>query len=279
MAYVGKGAPLFSLFERQFNEAKISFNSLGKSLKSKKALELEGKLIFLNIYLNLLSKVHFKEEKLKFELFGPFKTICKGLKRIHHFKMVSDAFYIEKSRMDMEYNSYEKYLIAEKKELYKEVYEGLLFSSPDIWEPLYTGADHYSKEIQPLMINTATTQLINEEIEYCGSNGDSHLDSQAIKEILEGLRIIIAVENITIAIGLNPLFTGAIHGEIKELCQVLNKWHQNHLFAQYLSSFLSEKDQAGTKYLELVKNIKSNKQRLTKEVAGHCKYTFAKLLS
>src|SRR5690554_2253023 len=89
---LGKGSPLFHLFESQFKEARSLFNALGKNFKSKKAIELEEKLIFLNIYLQVLNKIHFTEERLKFEPFVPFKPICKSMRRIHHFKLAIEAF-------------------------------------------------------------------------------------------------------------------------------------------------------------------------------------------
>ncbi len=84
------------------------------------------------------------------------------------------------------------------------------------------------------------------------------------------------VENIKIAVGFNSLFIEDIHVEMKKLCQILNVWFQNHLFAQHLNFFLSENEMVGAKYLELAKSIKYNKIRLTEEVASHSKNLFQK---
>lgn len=271
-------SPMFHLFDQKFSEAKASFHILGKKLKCRTALDLEERIIFLGIYLQILSKIHFKEEKLKFELFDPFKTVCKGLKRIHRFKLISNAFESEKALTGMEYGGYQKHLIGEKKDLFKEVYNLLISTSPDIWEPFYAAVYTYSDGLTPLMINTATTQLINEEADLICLDGEFPLDSQSIKDILEGLRVITAVENIKIAIGLNPNFTTGVHGEMKNLGQLLNQWYQNHLFAQHFHFFLSENEQVGRKYLDLAKNVRKHKKRLTLEVASQCKILCTQLL-
>jgi hypothetical protein len=270
--------PMFHLFNQQYKEARNSFNALGKNFKSRKALELEDRLIFLNIYLQLLSKIHFKEERLKFESFGPFKTILKSLKRIHHYKLAMTAFEEEKRSRGSSYNTYENFLAAEKKELYKKAYEGLVSAPLDIWEELYITSYHYSKGVSPLMINTATTQLINEEIEDISVVDEDLLDSQSIRDLMEGLRIIHAVENINISLGLNPFFIPNIHLEMKALNQLVIKWHQTHLFAQHLNFFLGENDQVATKYLDMAKRTKIKKQRLTKELANLCMPFFSKLV-
>jgi len=270
--------PVFHVCNQHYKEARNSFNALGKNFKSRKALELEDRLILLNVYLQLLSKIHFKEQRLKFESFDPFKTICKSLKRIHHYKLAMTAFEGEKRSMGNSYNTYENFLAAEKKELYKKAYEGLVSAPLDIWEELYTTSYHYSKGVTPLMVNTATTQLINEEIEDISVVDADLLDSQSIRDLMEGLRTIHAVENINISLGLNPYFISNIHLEMKELSQLVIKWHQTHLFAQHLNFFLGENDQVGTKYLDLAKRTKVKKQRLTKELANLCMQFFSKLV-
>ena len=63
-----KVSPLFQLFEKQYGEAHSLLTALNKNFRSKKALELEEKLVFINVYLHLLNKIHFQEERLKFEL-------------------------------------------------------------------------------------------------------------------------------------------------------------------------------------------------------------------
>ena len=258
---------MFHLFDQQFHEARTIFNALGKNFKSKKALDLKEKLIFLNIFFHLIGKVHFnKEESLKFKPFYPFNNLCKALKRIQHYKLSVSAYAEEKARTNKNYLSYDKFLAALKEDLYKEVYEVIISTPTGIWEPLYSTAFYYSRDMTPLMIDTSTTKLINEEIKFVGLKEWIHLDSQSINEIIDGLRVLTLVENIRIAVGLNPVFTEFIHGEMRKLNLVLNNWYKNHLLAQHLNFFFSEKEQVSDKYLLLAKNIKSVKLDLTEEV-------------
>jgi hypothetical protein len=271
-----KVSPLFHLFDQQYNEAKASLCLLSKSFKSKKAQELEEKLIFLNIYLHLLSKIHFTEENLRFEPFDPFKRIGKALKRIRYYKLAVATYDAEKGSTGLTYNTYDKFLATEKKELYREVYDIIVTAPLDVWEPLYATAHQYSQNIKPLMIDTSATKLINEEIEYLNYQEKDNPDSQSIKEIMEGLQTITAVENIKIAVGFNSMFTEDIHGEMKKLSQVMTQWFQNHLFCQHLNYFFGEKEIVGTKYLELAKSIKTKKLKLTEEVASLSQKLFVK---
>lgn len=272
-----KVSPLFQLFEKQYAESRIIINSLDKNFRTKKALEMEEKLIFLNIYLHLLNKIHFQEERLKFEAFEPFVQLRKSLKRVHHYGLVTSASEEEKGTE--RYLLYETLLLTEKKILYKKVYETVLSSKgSDIWDAMYASAYDYSKAIRPLMIETATRQLINEELENITFDGKETLDSQGIREVMEGLQVITAVENIKVALGLDTVFTPGIHAEMKVLLQALVKWHQNYLFVQHFNYFLSENEEVGQKYLELARRIKDKKKRLTTEVAGLCNELLVKLL-
>jgi hypothetical protein len=270
-----KVSPVFQLFEKQYREARSLLNALGKNFRSKKALELEERLIFINVYLHVLNKIHFKEERLKFESFSGFRAIDKSLKRIHHYKLVMMAFEEEKGKIG--YASYEAFLLSEKKSLYKDVYELIVSRPLDIWEKLYVTTYDYSKGIKPLMIDTATHQLINEELEYMRIGDEETLDSQAMRDVMDGLRIVTVVENINIAVGLNPVFTSGIHKEMRELLKVLAEWNQTYLFAQHLNHFLSDNEQVGNKYLDLAKRMRDKKKRLALEVASLYGNLFSKL--
>src|SRR5690606_24125520 len=164
-----KVSPLFQLFEKQYGEARSLLTALNKNFRSKKALELEEKLVFINVYLHILNKIHFQEERLKFESFSGFRAIERSLRRIHHYKLVISVFEEEKGKE--RYASYENFLTSEKKALYKEVYELIISHPLDIWEKLCVAVYDYSKGIKPLMIDTATRQLINEELEYLNVGG------------------------------------------------------------------------------------------------------------
>ena len=257
------------LFDRQYHQAKSAFNFLNKNFKSKKALELNDSLIFLNIYLDLLNRIHFHEERLQFQLFEPFKPIHKALKRIQHFKLVQTALEQESSAHHTPYNTYKKFLTGEKKELYKEVYETLFTTPLGMWESLYASIYDYGRNNRPLQIDTATLQLVNEEIEFFQfKSKNSQMDSQSIKDLMDGIRVITVVENVRIAVGMNTIFRDTVHEKLKGLRQALNSWHRTHLFGQHLQFFLGENADVGQKYIDLAKRIKNKKQRLTKEVAS-----------
>ena len=275
---IEKVSPLMELFDRKFYQGKSAFNSLNKNFKSKKALELNDNLTFLNIYLDLLNRIHFHEERLQFQLFEPFKPIHKALKRIQHFKLVQVALEQESSTHDTSYNTYKKFLIGEKKELYTEVYE-ILFTTPlDIWESLYASIGNYGRNNEPLQIDTASLQLVNEEIDFFQfKDKSSQIDSQSLKELMDGIKVIIAVENVRLAVGMNTIFTDTVHKKLKRLRLVLNRWHQTHLFGQHLQYFLGENVDVGPKYIDLAKRVKDNKQRLTKEIASPYHHLFSKL--
>ena len=274
---IEKVSPLMELFDRKFYQAKSAFNFLNKNFKSTKALELNDNLIFLNIYLDLLNRIHFDEERLQFQLFEPFKPIHKALKRIQHFKLVQAALEQESSTHDTSYNTYKKFLAGEKKELYKEVYE-ILFTTPlDIWESLYASIGNYGRNNGPLQIDTATLQLVNEEIDFFQKDKNSQMDSQSIKYLMDGIRVITVVENVRIAVGMNTIFTDPVHEKLKGLRLALNRWRQTHLFGQHLQFFLGENIDVGPKYIDLAKRVKNNKQRLTKEIASLYHDLFSKL--
>ncbi len=76
---------------------------------------MEEKLIFLNIYLHLLSKIHFTEENLRFEPFDPFKRIGKALRRIRYYKLAITTYDAEKASTGLSYNTYDKFFSTEKK--------------------------------------------------------------------------------------------------------------------------------------------------------------------
>src|SRR5690606_30204301 len=123
-----------------------------------------------------------------FEPFYPFQALCKALKRIHHYKSSVSAYAAEKARTHEVYLSYDRFLAALKEEVYREIYEVVIATPTEIWDELYATAFFYARDTDPLMIDTATTMLINEEIEYIDFKERIHSDSQSINEIIEGLR-------------------------------------------------------------------------------------------
>ncbi|WP_194776613.1 hypothetical protein [Pararhodonellum marinum] len=273
-----KTSPIFDLFDQQFDLAKKSFSSLNKQFRSKKAIELEEKIIFLEIYIDLLAKIHFSDKSFKFRLFKPFKALLKNVRKVHHLKLIRTALEYQKSLKLMGYNSYEKHIEAEKKVLYNEVYDQVTATPFGIWEDLYKEAFQYSQDLRPLLINTATTQIINEELEYFRLENNSNLKPKTIKDIHEGLQIIIALENIRMLSGLNPIFVESIHEKMNQLKRSLYLWYQNHLLLQHLSFFLTEKEDVNSKYKQLILDLGTQKSKLTEKVTDQCKYLFKRIL-
>lgn len=274
----GKVSPIFSLFSRQFDEGKDAFLNLGRQYKGKKAIELEQKLIFIEIFIELLGRVHFETPNLKFELFGPFKDLFRGLKKTKHIKYIQAQLDFVKAKNDLTYNSYEKYLLDEKKKLYNEIYELIVGTSLETWRQLYDQVRKNCVDLKPLMINTATTQIINEELEYFNLDNKSKLDFKALKDIYEGLRVIIAMENIRIESGFNPIFIDEVHQKMAELQQSLLFWYQNHLLMQHLIYYFGDKEEISKKYRDLHSFLKSNKKSLTSKVESQCKFLFDRIL-
>lgn len=274
----GKISPIFRLFDTQYKEAKNAFLVLGKQYKGKKAVELEQKLIFLEIYVDLISKIHFEEKKLKFEVFKPFKEIFRGLKKTKHLKLVLEELNKVKLKNNLTYNSYEKFLLDEKKEHYNKIYDLILSTPLETWEKFYENVYQHSSGLQPLMVNTATTQIINEELEFFNLDHKTKLDNKALKDIYEGLRVIIALENIRIESGLNAIFVAEVHEKMKLLQVSLLSWYQNQLFTQHLVYFFGEKDDISKKYKDLLTELKADKKKYTLTVEKQCKYLFDRIL-
>lgn len=274
----GKLTPLFQLFEQQFENGKTIFESLSKAYRGKKAIELEQSLIFLEIYIDLLSHIHFKEEKLKFKVFAPFKDVFKGLKKTKHIKMILSQVETAGMKNSEVFNSYTKRLLSEKNTIYTDVYNLIVAMPLQVWDDLYREAYGYSKGLKPLMINTSTNQIITEELEYFQIDNQTKLTSKALKDIYEGLRIIIALENIRVESGLNAVFIDDVHARMSTLQKALLMWYENHLFMQHLTSFLAEKEAIPKKYKDLLDQLHTNKKTYTDRVLILCKELFVRIL-
>ena len=274
----GKLSPLFQPFHQQFHEGKSLFNALSKQFRGKKAVELEQKLIFLEIYVDLLAKIHFKEDQLKFQVFSPFKGIFKGLKKVKHIRIILAQLEIYKVSSGETFNSYEKFLLSEKNRLYTEVYDMIVGAPLKIWEDLYEEAYKYSHGIKPLAINTATTKIIEEELEFFNLENKHKLDYKGIKDIYEGVRVITALENIRIEIGFNPIFVSAVHEYLTTFQKDLLDWYENHLLMQHMISYLSDKENVSKKYLDLLSKLKENKKTYTLQVEKKCRFLFDNII-
>ncbi|GAB3647419.1 hypothetical protein GCM10028791_09330 [Echinicola sediminis] len=272
-------SPIFQLFDQQYDLAKRLFISLSKQFRSKKATELEEKLIFMEIYIDLLSKIHFNEKKLKFQLFGPYRELFKSLKKVLHIKLIQQALAEETASAGMSFGSYEKILLKDKNKIYGDAYDLIMGTPLEIWEALYREAFEHSRNIKPLMINTSTTQIINEELEFFKFDSEKKLEAKEIKDIYEGLQVIITLENVRIVSGLNATFTRVIHKHMNDLSQQLYKWYQNHLFLQHLTFSLADQEEAPSKkYLTLINSLKNNKKKLTTKVVSQCQHLFSDIL-
>ncbi|AWW31516.1 hypothetical protein DN752_16055 [Echinicola strongylocentroti] len=272
-------SPIFQLFDQQYTLAKRLFVNLTKVFKSKKAIELEEKLIFLEIYIDLLSRVHFSEEKLKFILFGPYKPLFKSLKKALHIKLVILALDEETTKSGVQFGSYRKSLLKDKEAIFSEAYDAIMATPTKIWEELYRESFEHSRQLKPLQINTATTQLINEELGYFKFDSEKQLEAKEIKDIYEGLQLIITLENVRIVSGLNATFTELIHDHMNDLSQLLYKWYQNHLFLQHLTFSLSNTEELPSKkHQVLIQKLKSNKKKLTAKAVSQCQHLFSDIL-
>ena len=74
-------SPVFQLFSHQHQQAKALFLELGKEIKSAKAIALLEQLEFLELYSELLEKIHFEQKHLGYSLFFPLKTLKSLFKK------------------------------------------------------------------------------------------------------------------------------------------------------------------------------------------------------
>ncbi|OOG73117.1 hypothetical protein [Algoriphagus sp. A40] len=261
-----KTSPVYQIFEQQHQDAKILFLALGKQIKSKKAIELQTKLEFLELFTDLMDKIHFEDQSLGSDLFLPFKTLKKSLRKTHHLKLVGRNLKARKAKSELGYDSYKDYLRAQKRKIHKEAFDLVVGSSLKTWDDFQQKAQLSSKGIKPLMINTAINQLVQEELEFLHHDLKAPLQSQGFRDLFESLRKIIMLENLLIQLGFNPIFVSSIHDEIGQLKENLKPWYSNHLAFQTLSGFLAEKDNISKKYMEWIKELKEEKISLSSEI-------------
>lgn len=261
-----KTSPVYQIFEQQHQDAKTLFLVLGKQIKSKKAIELQTKLEFLELFTDLMGKIHFEDQSLGSDLFLPFKTLKKSLRKTHHLKLVERNLKARESKTDLGYDSYKEYLGVQKKKIQKEAFDLMVGSSLKFWDDFQQKAHHSSKGIKPLMINTAINQLVQEELEFLQHDLKAPLQSQGFRDLFESLRKIIMLENLLIQLGFNPIFVTTIHEEIGQLKENLKPWYSNHLAFQTLSGFLAERENISKKYMEWIKELKEEKISLSSEI-------------
>lgn len=261
-----KTSPVYQIFEQQHQDAKSIFLVLGKQIKSKKAIELRAKLEFLEVFTDLMGKVHFENPDQGSDLFLPFKPLKKALRKTHHLKLVERNLRAREEEVGQGYGSFEEYLLGQKKEIKREAFDLAVGSSLKSWDDFQQKAQQSSRGIKPLVINTAINQLVQEELEFLHHDLKAPLQSQGFRDLFESLRKIIMLENLLIQLGFNPIFVTAIHGEISLLKENLKPWYSNHLAFQALSGFLAEKDHISKKYMEWIKELKEEKIGLSSEI-------------
>lgn len=261
-----KTSPVFNIFEQQHQEAKTLFLSLGKQVKSKKAIDLQLKLEFLELYADLMEKIHFENQTLGNDLFIPFKALKKSLRKTHHLKLVERNFKMREEKTGLFFKSYGEYLLVQKRKIQKEAFDLLVGSTLKIWDDFSEKAQQTSRGLKPLMINTAINQLVQEELELLNRELKSPINSQGFRDLFESLRKIIMLENLLIQLGFNPIFVNSIHDEMGQLKENLKPWYSNHLAFQTLSGFLAEKASISKKYMDWIKELKEEKKSLSSEI-------------
>jgi hypothetical protein len=272
-----KVSPVFQIFEQQHREAKELFLALGKQIKSKKVIELAGKMAFLELYTDLMAKIHLDKEGSAFDAFNPFKKLQKNLRKIHHYKLVEKSLKIREVKAGMTFNSYRQFLEDHKKGLYIESFDLIVGSTLKSWDDFLFKSHQASKGIKPLMINTAINQIIQEELEFLHINQKNQMDSRVLRDVFDGLRMIIMLENLLIHLGFNSIFIESIHEEINQLKQNLKPWYSNHLALQSLTQFLGEKQEVPKKYLDWVKDLREERKSLSSQVEKQAQQLFSKI--
>lgn len=273
-----KVSPVFQLFETQHQEAKALFLVLGKQIKSKKAVELLGKMEFLELYADLMAKIHFDIEGLNFNIFSDFKMMKRSLRKIHHFKLAEKSLNDRELNLGINFNGYRSHLDKYKKQLYTEAFDLIVGSTLKSWDEFHQKAKTASRGIKPLAIHTAVNQIIQEELEFFNLDHKGVMDSKALKDTFEGLRTIIILENTLIEMGFNSIFITGIHQEINLLKNNLKPWYSNHLSLQSLMHFLGAKEDVSKKYLDWAKELKAEKKTLSVQAESQAHQLFDKIL-
>jgi hypothetical protein len=261
-----KTSPVFQIFLQQHQEAKTLFLDLGKEIKSKKAIQLLGHMEFLELYSELLSKIHFEDKELGQPLFPPLKKLKKSLKKIQHLKLVEKNLKTKESVSGIKFESFRTYLSTQKRIMQKETFDLVVGSSLKIWEELLDRAHQASKGIKPLTISTAIHQLVQEELELATNDVKSPMSTQSFRDLFESFRKVIMLENILLHLGFNSIFIPLIHQELQSVKNGLKPWYANHLTFQTMTHFLSEKEEVSKKYLDWAKELKEEKKNLSTEI-------------
>ena len=256
-------SPVFQLFSHQHQQAKALFLELGKEIKSAKAIALLEQLEFLELYSELLEKIHFEQKHLGYSLFFPLKTLKKSLKKIHHLKLVEKGLKEREKNLSLTFESFKTYLNEQKRGMQKEAFDLMVGSSLKIWEDYLEKAFEASKGIKPLVLTTSIHQLVQEELASLTNEVTPPMSTQGFRDLFEGLRKVIILENLLVHLGLNPIYLPQIHEELERLKNGLKPWYANHLNLQSLTHFIGQQEEVSKKYLDWVKELKDEKKSLT----------------
>ena len=271
-------SPIFPIFEKQHSEAKAIFFHLIKQMKSKKSIELLGKVSFLELFSELMISVHMDEQIIKGDIFSPFRPLQKNLRKIYHHKLVEASLQEKIKETGKHYNRFSKQLDAYKKDLYNRTYDMIVGSTLEHWDEFHDVALEASRGLKPLMLNSGINQVMRQELEQFHLDQTGTLGTQKLKEIYQGIRRIIILENILIQIGFNSIFPSETHDEINELKDSLKVWYKAHLALQSLTYFISHEPQPSAKYVNWLKDLTKTKKSLSLQAEGQAKSLFDKLL-
>ena len=265
------------VFDKHYDAGKVLFEELSKKMRSKKAIELEAHLDFFAVYIQLLERVHFNKKKKIGKIFSPFKPLQKNLCKVKHIRFIQEGFT---SRMadKGQYSDYQKLISSDKDRVYSEVYELILSVPLHQWENLYRDIYRFSQGMSILNINTAISQIINEEIDYFYFGTKTRLDAQTISDIYKGLKKVTALEKIRLAIGLNSVFTHVVHQEIDILSKKMDTWYKNQLLLPHLGSHLGKKEDVSKKYQPVLTFLQKNHKELTSAIDSRCQQLFTRML-
>jgi predicted nucleic acid-binding protein len=132
-----------------------------------------------------------------------------------------------------------------------------------MWEEYLEKAHEASKGIKPLVINTSIHQLVQEELSFLVKEVSAPISTQGYRDLFEGLRKVIILENLLIHLGLNPIYLPQVHEELERLKNGLKPWYANHLNLQSLTHFIGQHEAVSKKYLDWVKELTEEKKMLT----------------
>ncbi len=249
-----------------------------KHMKSKSAIELLGKMSFLELMSEIMASTHQQDLHSDPGPFSSYRGLHKNLRKIYHHKLVEAELKERKLSSGKKYAAFEEKLNEYKKDLYNKTYEMIVGSTYGPWEQFREKTLELSQGLKPLMINSGINSLMQEELENFHLDQDGTLGTEKLKEIYKGLRRIIILENLLMKLGFNSIFPSETHQEITELKDKLKTWYKSHLTLQALSYYLSDLPAPPGKYINWVKDLRNEKKDLSLKAEQQAKSLFDKLL-